>query len=215
MKRPVPDSFRLFRPLSAVLPGISLMLGILWVSLCVSGCAVKKQSVNLTELNQYEQQLNAEPNPQVNMEEVKEAAQYFEEEDQSLKAMTAEKFGKRFKLACLKLVRLEPNEEIAVALFEEGVQFFEDGNYEEAAKKLGMAGFRWPDTPLQEDALFLRAESYFFANRYSKAQRAYEKLLKKFESTRYMDRVSPRLFAIAQYWEKLDQIHDSSELVPK
>lgn len=216
MKRLVPEPFnRLFRALSVATPGVLLTAGILWSCLCVSGCAVEKQSSKRQEmLEEYGKQLQVAPNPKVNMAEVNNAAEFFEEEDQSLKAMTAEKFGKRFKLACLKLVRLEPNEEIAVALFEEGVQFFEDGNYEDAAKKLGMAAFRWPDTPLQEDALFLRAESYFFANRYSKAQRAYEKLLKKFEATRYMDRVSPRLFAIAQYWEKLDQIHDYAELIP-
>lgn len=192
-----------------------LLLAVL-LCLCVcAGCAsMGKRRVDIEELNAVEQKLKAEPRPEVNMTEVEEASLRFEEEDNSLQAMTAEKFGKKLKLACLKLVRLEPNEEIAVALFEEGVQLFEQGEFEDAAKKLGMAAFRWPETPLQEDALFLRGEAYFFANRYSKAQRAYEKLLKKFDSTRYMDRVSPRLFAIGQYWEKLDQINNYTPLAP-
>lgn len=183
--------------------------------LCVSGCSsFGHRSADPEKLHAMEQELKANPNPQVNMTEVERASQTFEEEDRSFSAMTAEKFSKRFKLACLKLVHLEPNEQIAIAKFESGVELFDQGDFEDAAKELGMAAFRWPDSPLQEDALFLRGEAYFFANRYSKAQRAYEKLLKKYDSTRYMDRVSPRLFAIAQYWEKMDQINNYHELAP-
>lgn len=183
--------------------------------LCVSGCATQRLGgKNLEELNTINQELQADPNPQVNMTEVERAATAFPEEDESFSAMTSEKFGKKLKLACLKLVRLEPNEEIALASFARGVELFDEGQFDAAAKELWTAYFRWPDSPLQEDAIFLRAESYFFANRYAKAQREYERLLKKYDSTRYLDRVSPRLFAIAQYWEKLDQINHYNQLVP-
>ena len=220
--RSVPESFlNMKRPVfqSFLVHGVHFA-AVLAFMLTVSGCASMKHSSvkpigqGHVDLSETERQLKEEPDPQVDMTEVEEAAQYFEEEDRSLSAMTAEKFSKHLKLACLKMVRLEPNEEIALALFEQGVQLFEKGEYLEAAEKLGWAGFRWPETPLEEDALFLRAESLFFANRYAKAQRAYEKLLKRFDSTRYMDRVSPRLFAIAQYWEKLDQIYDYHPLAP-
>ena len=182
---------------------------------CAVGCSTMgTRSTSLENLNEMDAALKEQPNPQVDMNQVQEASEYFEEEDNSFSAMTAEKFGKKFRLACLTLVHQEPNEPIAVAAFEEGVELFDQGQFEAAAKKLGYAAFRWPDSALQEDALFLRGEAYFFANRYSKAQRAYEKLLKKYDSTRYMDRVSPRLFAIAQYWEKLDQINHYGPITP-
>lgn len=185
------------------------------VLLCISGCAAQRLgSGKIDELNTINQELQADPNPQVNMTEVERAAVSFPEEDESLSAMTSEKFTKKLKLACLKLVHLEPNEEIALASFARGVELFDHGDFDAAAKELWTAYFRWPDSPLQEDAIFLRAESYFFANRYAKAQREYERLLKKYDSSRYLDRVSPRLFAIAQYWEKLDQINHYNSLVP-
>jgi len=185
------------------------------VLVCVAGCSTfGSKTTSMEKLNEADAALKVQPNPQVDMEQVDAAAETFEEEDNSFSAMTAEKFGKKFKLACLKLVHQEPNEQIALAAFEEGVGLFDQGQFEAAAKKLGYAAFRWPDSALQEDALFLRGEAYFFANRYSRAQHAYEKLLKKYDSTRYMDRVSPRLFAIAQYWEKLDQINHYGPLTP-
>lgn len=207
MKRPVYTN-----PISCFMPCALLMVAIV----CgLSGCASVRQPTTTAEkLDTAQRELQEQPRPQVDMTQVNNAAQYFEEEDNSLSAMTAEKFGTRFKLACLTMVRLDPNEEVSLAAFEKGVELFEQGDFEEAAKELWTAAFRWPDSPLQEDALFLRAEAFFFANQYGKAQRAYEKLLKKYDSTRYMDRVSPRLFAIAQYWEKLDQINDYNELAP-
>ena len=72
----------------------------------------------MEKLNQADAALKTQPNPQVDMAQVNEASEYFEEEDNSFSAMTAEKFGKKFRLACLKLVHQEPNEPIAVAFVE-------------------------------------------------------------------------------------------------
>jgi len=55
---------------------------------------------------------------------------------------------------------------------------------------------------LEEDALFLLGESYFFADRYSKAHDTYGQLLKKFDNSRYLDTAVKRQFAIARYWEQ-------------
>jgi TolA-binding protein len=53
-------------------------------------------------------------------------------------------------------------------------------DYLAAAKKFRAAAERWPDSALEQDALFLAGESYFFADHYPKANESYELLLKKF-----------------------------------
>ena len=75
--------------------------------------------------------------------------------------------------------------------------------YKEAAAKFATAADRWPDTPLEEDALFLEAESEFFSDQYPKAHDTYGGLLKKYTNTRYLDTVAPREFALGRYWEQL------------
>jgi tetratricopeptide (TPR) repeat protein len=69
------------------------------------------------------------------------------------------------------------------------------------------AAGRWPDSALEEHALFRVGECRFFADRYPKANEAYEELLKKHPHTRYLDLVEARRFAIAQYWLKLHETH--------
>ena len=69
-----------------------------------------------------------------------------------------------------------------------------------AASKLGSAAKKWPSSTVEQDALFLQAEANFFADRYPKAQDTYERLLEKYPNCRYLDRVQPRRFSIAQYW---------------
>ncbi len=44
------------------------------------------------------------------------------------------------------------------------------------------------------------AECHFFQDRYSPAVDAYQRLLKKYNNTRHMDRVSSRLYAVGTYW---------------
>ncbi len=95
-----------------------------------------------------------------------------------------------------------PNEQIAKQAFQEGQQLFDGKQYDEAAKKFSTAADRWPDSPLEEDALFMLAECLFFSDQYSKAEDAYEKLLKKYQYSRYVDKAVARQFAIGRYWEQ-------------
>jgi outer membrane protein assembly factor BamD (BamD/ComL family) len=97
-----------------------------------------------------------------------------------------------------------PDEKIAQTAFREGEALFRAKNYDEAAKKFYTASWRWPDSPLEEDAMYLMAESYFFADRYSSAHDGYANLLKKHDNTRYLDTVMNREFAIGRYWEQVD-----------
>ena len=77
-------------------------------------------------------------------------------------------------------------------------------NFEAAAKEFYTATWRWPDSTMEEDAMFLMAESYFFSDHYGKAQDSYTNLLKQHDNTRYLDTVIARLFAIGTYWEQID-----------
>jgi len=75
----------------------------------------------------------------------------------------------------------------------------------EAAKGFKNAADRWPDSAVEHDALFMAAESYFFADRYPKANEMYEQLLKKYPNSQYLDVIDARRFSIAQYWLELDK----------
>jgi len=95
-----------------------------------------------------------------------------------------------------------PNEGVARALLEEGKTLYEQEKYVEAAGRFKAAAERWPDSPLEEDALFLLGESQFFSDQYPKANDTYGTLLKKHENSRYLDKIVARQFAIGRYWEQ-------------
>lgn len=103
-----------------------------------------------------------------------------------------------------------PNRDIAEQAFQEGEALFvgaakEEGSgraekFSEAAKAYAKAADRWPDSAIEEDALFMQAESNFFADQYPASAKTYELLCKKYPNTRHMDTVDKRRFALAKYW---------------
>ena len=66
--------------------------------------------------------------------------------------------------------------------------------------------------PIEEDALFMKAECQFDQKRFARAQDSYDNLLTKYPSTRHLDAVSRRYFQIARYWlgfpEKVEETGD-------
>ena len=107
---------------------------------------------------------------------------------------------KKFKEA----VGWGPDQRLAREAYDKGQALFNAKNYEEAAKEFYTASWRWPDSTMEEDAMFLMGESYFFPDHYGSAQDSYTNLLKQHDNTRYLDTVIARLFAIGTYWEQLD-----------
>ena len=97
-----------------------------------------------------------------------------------------------------------PDHTLARAAFNEGMALYHDKKYDEAAEKFYIASWRWPDSTMEEDALFFMGESYFFADRYAKAYDAYALLFKQHENNRYLDTVVQRLYHVGRYWEELD-----------
>jgi outer membrane protein assembly factor BamD (BamD/ComL family) len=123
---------------------------------------------------------------------------------------TAENLKKSFK----KAVGRGPNQRIARERYQEGEALFARKEYAAAAKEFAAAAERWPDSTLQEDAMFYQAESLFFADKYSKACDVYGELLKKYVNTKHLDTCVRRQFAIAEYWVKTDQADPEWELTP-
>ena len=80
---------------------------------------------------------------------------------------------------------------------EEASELFLD-----AAKSFREAAAYWPQSSLEHDALFWMGESYYFADHYVQANRAYEYLIVRYSGTRHLDKVEARRFTIAQYWLK-------------
>jgi len=113
-----------------------------------------------------------------------------------------------------KAVGYGPNEKIARAAMEEGRKLFREKKYKEAAEKFATAAARWPDSPLEEDALFLQGESEFFADLYAKAHDTYGGLLKKYGNTRHLDTVAAREFAIGRYWEQKYSVQPTWPIAP-
>ena len=73
-------------------------------------------------------------------------------------------------------------------------------SYADAAKFFRKAGSAAPGSALQQDALYMQAESHFFADEYNDATKAYQKLQKDFPRNKHSDHVSARLFQIGKYW---------------
>ena len=75
----------------------------------------------------------------------------------------------------------------------------------EAAKHFMEAANRFPDSVLEEDALHLAAECYFFADDYPNAFTTYQKLVVKYQHSRHVDNAVRRLFQIGNFWEQASE----------
>ena len=113
-----------------------------------------------------------------------------------------------------KLVGRDRNEPKARRLFAEAEKQFEAKEYDEAADNYKAAARHFPDTELEEDALFMLGECYFFGDKYPAASDAYGELLAKYENSRHLDKVVQRQFAVARYWADLQRANPRWVLNP-
>ncbi|MDR2171825.1 MAG: hypothetical protein LBP59_16905 [Planctomycetaceae bacterium] len=85
--------------------------------------------------------------------------------------------------------------------------------YYAAGKNFAKAAKHLPDSLLQEDALFMAGESFFFSGYYKSALsifsvsafEAYHDLMSKYKHSKHLDIVAQRLFLMARYWEAADR----------
>lgn len=131
--------------------------------------------------------------------------------DQSQSSLfDVDKFPDEFKKTTKKLIGKGENPDKARELYAAAEAKYEEAPSAEpaergrlfaaAAKEFKEAAERWPDSALEQDALYLSGECHFFADHYPKANQQYEELLKKYPNSRYLDVVESRRFAIAQFW---------------
>lgn len=103
-----------------------------------------------------------------------------------------------------------PNRAIARDLYQQAETLYKEAaakrenerrpQFVAAGEKYLEAADRWPGSALEQDALFMAGESYFFADYYPKATDCYERLIKAFPNNRYLDTVDQRRFSIARFW---------------
>jgi TolA-binding protein len=122
--------------------------------------------------------------------------------------------GENVKRRWKKLVGRGPNEPVARKALAAADALYREGNYKDAIPKYKQAIDRWPDSAIEEDAMWQLAECWFFTDQYPKAEDQYDELVKKYANTRYLDRIAQRQFVIAQYWIALDEKHHYATIVP-
>jgi outer membrane protein assembly factor BamD (BamD/ComL family) len=105
-----------------------------------------------------------------------------------------------------------PDKGIAVKKFAAGDKIFEEAmqrpegdkrrmsQLNSAAAEYTEAAKRWPDSTLEEDALMMVGECYYFSDQYPKATAAYDALIKKYRNTRHMDDIADRRYRLAGFW---------------
>ena len=84
--------------------------------------------------------------------------------------------------------------------------------FTEAANQFRLAAAAWPESAIEEDALYFEGESYFFADRYVQANRAFEKLINDYTGSQHSDLAENRRYAIALYWLQLSETDSSISL---
>ena len=111
-------------------------------------------------------------------------------------------------------VGLGPNDQVAHEMFMEGERLFEANRYHAAAKEYESAADRAVDMRIKEDSLFMLGESYYFDDRCIPARDAYNELADKYPSTRYLDKLVEREWAIARYLEANANAHYDAPMSP-
>ena len=100
----------------------------------------------------------------------------------------------------------------ALAAFDAAKAKFDAGDHAEARKEFKKIAKEYKHTTVGEDAQFYMAESDFNLKRYARATDGYSQLIVDYPSTRHLDRVSERNFAIAQEWLQFPKIVKPSDV---
>jgi len=116
-----------------------------------------------------------------------------------LDSLTVNKLTERVKEAAGQ----GPDQTAARARFAQAEALYRQKKFTDAAGVYADAASSWPASSLEQDALFMAGESYFFADDYSAASKAYGTLLKKYSNSRHLEKAVARQFLIARYWEQL------------
>ncbi len=93
----------------------------------------------------------------------------------------------------------------ADAIFKEATQLSQNDpkrpkKFKAAAAQYKKAAKKWRESALEQDAIFMAAESMFFADELPEAEDLYSQLIKEHPRNRHVDKIQARKFMIARYW---------------
>ncbi len=104
-----------------------------------------------------------------------------------------------------KAVGLGPDQKMAQTALAEGKRLYHAEEYPAAIKQFEQAIARWPDSTIEQEALYYHACSHFFNDRYIDARESFVKMMEKYPNSPNMNDAVERMWAIGQYWEQYDQ----------
>lgn len=201
------------------------------VLLCApAGCALMRgQDDDLTDYETIRRQVEGSPyrgqvSPVDFEEEETEVVEKSEEGDGLLSGVVPPLGSGKVAKSVKKILGQEPDPKEAKRLYAEAEEKYRQATTEreqqrdaeskqlfnEAAGLFVSAAGKWPESALEQNALFLAGESYFFGDRFPHANEQYELLLKKYPNCRQLDVVEARRFAIAQFWLDLNRVQPQS-----
>ncbi|MDO4586781.1 MAG: tetratricopeptide repeat protein [Planctomycetia bacterium] len=109
-----------------------------------------------------------------------------------------------------------PDEKEAIAYMQKACQKHQEFCQTKEIKKLReaavlyeKAGKKWPDSVLEEDALFYAAECYFFEKNYPKALEFYRALVSRYSNSILKQDAMKRLYCIGCYWVQCSEADPS------
>jgi outer membrane protein assembly factor BamD (BamD/ComL family) len=195
--------------------------GIKWVvccSLLASGCtSLQQNDRSLTPYEQTRQQMETGVYRPVSYEGA-EQTEEIADHGFTLESLSPDSLNLQF----LNATGRGPNPTVAQQHFNEAQQLYakaaarndatRQNQFAQAAALYEKAADRWPESALQQDALYWAGQSYYFADEYPAANQQFELLLKKFPNSKYLDAVEARRFSIAMYWFALDEQDPESVL---
>jgi len=82
--------------------------------------------------------------------------------------------------------------------------------FEQAGKKFKTAAKLWKSSAMEQDALFMAGESYFFAEKYPTAEDFYVRLSKDYPRNRFTDKSDQRRVEIARFYLQYDAVDPQS-----
>lgn len=103
----------------------------------------------------------------------------------------------------------------AMAAYHKGEALLAKKKYKEAEKVFWKeVAEKYKDYPIREDAVFMSGECYFFQKLYADAEDQYSLVIKEYTSTRHLDEISSRKFAIARIWLGFPEIITANQVQP-
>lgn len=194
------------------------------LSLLICGCSTFRSSDSGTDPDQLDYSYDVEQ-PGVSSDDIKQVS--FDDGRSEVEKPDASKISlsdfapTKIGTTAKRIAGYGPDQKEAISLYTKAEGLYNeavDQSYQterdqkirkqfvNSAELFNGAAGKWPDSALQQDALFYAGEAYFFADEYAKANDTYEMLIKQFPGSRFIDKVEARRFVIARYWLDIHEI---------